>query len=152
MGRKGANYGSSRAMSKALPFSARGKVYCVKGTASERRCTARAPRCCTSRTAACAFDYKNRRLSYTHVKTNPGPNSAEDRKPPDVRIAGIDAANAAKSQSRPSARKGADNAGLRYSAMGARSGPRYPALPKSESRAQKGHSHVAVKGNILMLR
>ena len=43
-------------------------------------------------------DYKNRSLPYTHFKTHPGPDPAEDEKTLDVRMAEIVAASSAKPQ------------------------------------------------------
>jgi hypothetical protein len=44
------------------------------------------------------IDYKNRSLPYTHFKTNPGPDPAEDEKTLDARMAEIVATNAARFQ------------------------------------------------------
>ncbi len=46
-------------------------------------------------------DYKNRGLPYTHFKTNPGPDPAEDEKTLDARVAEIVASQAASSRAEP---------------------------------------------------
>jgi transposase len=87
-----------RTLSKALTFSAAGKVYCVKTNGPGTALRGARVTLLHFQDGGMRIDYKNRSLPYTHFKTNPGPGPAEDEKTLDVRMAEIAAANAAKSQ------------------------------------------------------
>jgi len=93
-----------RTLSKALTFSAGGKVYCVKTTGPGTALRGARVTLLHFQDGGMRIDYKNRNLSYTHFKTNPGPDPAEDEKTLDARMAEIVAANAARAQPSPSAR------------------------------------------------
>ena len=90
-----------RTLSKALTFSAGGKVYCGKtnGPGTARR---------GARVTLLHFqdggmrvDYKDRSLPYTHFKTNPGPDPTADEIPLDARMAQILAARLPQREAEP---------------------------------------------------
>ena len=87
-----------RTLSKALTFSSGGKLYCVKtsgpGTALRGACVT----LLHFQDGGMRIDYKNRSLPYTHFKTNPGPDPAEDEKTLDARMAEIIAPGPARPQ------------------------------------------------------
>jgi transposase len=95
-----------RTLSKALTFSAAGKVYCVKTNGPGTALRGARVTLLHFQDGGMRIDYKNRSLSYTHFKTNPGPDPAEDEKTLEARMAGIVAANAARPQAQPVSRQG----------------------------------------------
>jgi transposase len=84
-----------RTLSKALTFSAAGKVYCVKTNGPGTALRGARVTLLHFQDGRMRIDYKNRSLPYTHVKTRPGPDPAEDEKSLDARMAGIVEADAA---------------------------------------------------------
>ena len=87
-----------RVLSKALPFSVGGKVYCVKTNGPGTALRGARITLLHFQDGAMRIDYKNRSLPYTHFKTNPGPGPAEDEKTLEARMAEIIATNSAKPQ------------------------------------------------------
>jgi transposase len=90
-----------RTLSKALTFSAGGRVYCVRTNGPGTALRGARVTLLHFRDGSMRIDYKGRSLPYTHFKTNPGPDPAEDDKTLDARMAEIVAAHAARSQARP---------------------------------------------------
>ena len=84
-----------RTLSKALTFSTAGKVYCVKTNGPGTALRGARVTLLHFQDGRMRIDYKNRNLPYTHVKTRPGPDPAEDEKSLDARMAWIVEANAA---------------------------------------------------------
>ena len=95
-----------RTLSKALTFSVGGKLYCVKTNGPGTALRGARVRLLHFQDGSMRVDYKNRSLPYTHFKTNPGPDSAEDEKTLDARVAEIVAANAARSRAEPVSSQG----------------------------------------------
>jgi transposase len=87
-----------RTLSKALTFSAGGKVYCVKTNGPGTALRGARVTLLHFQDGTMRVDYKNRSLPCTHFKTSPGPDPAEDEKTLDVRMAEIVAASSAKPQ------------------------------------------------------
>ena len=87
-----------RTLSKALTFSAGGRLYCVKTNGPGTALRGARVTLLHFPDGAMRIDYKNRSLPYTHFKTNPGPDPAEDEKTLEARMAGIVAARSAKPQ------------------------------------------------------
>jgi transposase len=90
-----------RILSKALTFSAGGKVYCVKTNGPGTALRGARVTLLHFQNGAMRIDYKNRSLPYTHFKTNPGPDPAEDEKTLDARMAEIVAACPGTPQAQP---------------------------------------------------
>jgi transposase len=90
-----------RTLSKALTFSAAGKVYCVKTSGPGTALRGARVTLLHFQDGTMRVDYKNRSLPYTHFKTKPGPGQVEDEKTLDARMAQIVAVNAASSQAQP---------------------------------------------------
>jgi len=90
-----------RTLSKALTFSAGGQVYCVETSGPGMALRGARVTLLHFQDGAMRVDYRNRSLPYTHVKTNPGPDPAEDEKTLDVRMAQIVVAAAANAQAQP---------------------------------------------------
>jgi transposase len=90
-----------RTLSKALTFSAGGKLYCVKTDGPGTALRGARVTLLHFQDGGMRIDYKNRSLPYTHFKTNPGPDPAQDEKTLDARMAEIVAANSARSQAQP---------------------------------------------------
>ena len=90
-----------RTLSKALTFSAGGKIYCVKTNGPGTALRGARVTLLHFQDGGMRIDYKNRSLPYTHFKTNPGPDPAEDEKTLDARMAEIVAASSAHSQAQP---------------------------------------------------
>ena len=82
-----------RTLSKALTFSAGGKSYCVKTSGPGTALRGARVTLLHFQNGAMRIDYKNRSLPYTHFKTHPGPDPAEDEKTLDARMAAIVAPN-----------------------------------------------------------
>ena len=93
-----------RTLSKALTFSAAGKIYCVKANGPGTALRGARVTLLHFPDGGMRIDYKNRSLPYTHFKTSPGPNPVEDEKTLDARMAGIVAA--ANAQAAPSSPQG----------------------------------------------
>ena len=91
----------NRLLSRALTFSSGGKVYCIKTTGPGTALRGARVTLLHFQDGAMRVDYKNRHLTYTHVKTNPGPAPAEDEKTLDARMSEIVAASSAKPQTQP---------------------------------------------------
>jgi transposase len=87
-----------RTLSKALTFSAGGKLYCIKTNGPGTALRGARVTLLHFQDGDMRIDYKNRSLHYTHFKTNPGPDPAEDEKTLDARMAEIVAASSAKPQ------------------------------------------------------
>jgi transposase len=87
-----------RTLSKALTFSAGGKVYCVKTNGPGTALRGARVTLLHFQDGGMRIDYKNRSLPYTHFKTNPGPDPAEDEKTLDARMVEIVAACSHKPQ------------------------------------------------------
>ena len=85
-----------RTLSKALTFSAGGKLYCIKTAGPGTALRGARVTLLHFQDGAMRVDYRNRSLPYTHFKTNPGPDPAEDEKTLDARIAEIVAAAASE--------------------------------------------------------
>jgi transposase len=90
-----------RTLSKALTFSAAGKLYCVKTDGPGTALRGARVTLLHFQDGSMRIDYKNRSLPYTHFKTNPSPDPAEDEKTLEARMAGIIAANSASVQTQP---------------------------------------------------
>jgi transposase len=90
-----------RTLSKALTFSAGGKVYCVKTSGPGTALRGARVTLLHFQNGTMRIDYKNRSLPYTHFKTNPGPDPAEDEKTLDARMAEIVAVSSARPQAQP---------------------------------------------------
>jgi transposase len=88
-----------RVLSKALTFSVAGKVCCVKTSGPGTALRGARVTILHFLDGTMRVEYKNRTLLYTHFKTNPGPNAAEDEKTIDARMAALVAANTQKSSS-----------------------------------------------------
>ena len=95
-----------RTLSKALTFSAAGKVYCVKTNGPGTALRGVRVTLLHFADGAMRVDYKNRSLAYTHFKTNPGPNPAEDEKTLDARMSQVLAASSARPQAQPARPQG----------------------------------------------
>lgn len=89
-----------RVLSKALTFSAGGKVYCVKTAGPGTALRGARVTLLHFQNGAMRVDYKTRSLPYTHFKTNPGPGPAEDEKTLDARMAQIVAVSSTQPQPR----------------------------------------------------
>ena len=87
-----------RTLSKALTFSAGGKLYCIKTNGPGTALRGARVTLLHFQDGGMRIHYKNRTLPYTHFKTNPGPNPAEDEKTLDARMAAIIAAKPASDQ------------------------------------------------------
>ena len=87
-----------RVLSKALTFSAGGKLYCVKTNGPGTALRGARVTLLHFQDGSMRVDYKNRTLPYTHFKTRPGPDAAEDEKTLDARMAEIVAASSARDQ------------------------------------------------------
>lgn len=87
-----------RVLSKALTFSAAGKLYCVKTNGPGTALRGARVTLLHFQDGAMRVDYKNRTLPYTLFRTNPGPGPAEDEKTLDARMAAILAASSARPQ------------------------------------------------------
>jgi transposase len=87
-----------RVLSKALTFSAAGKVYCVNANGSGMALRGARVTLLHFQDGAMRVDYKNRSLAYTHFKTNPGPRHAESEKTLDARLDQLIAATVAPSR------------------------------------------------------
>jgi transposase len=85
-----------RVLSKALTFSVGGKVCCVKTNGPGTALRGARVTILHFLDGTMRVEYKNRTLPYTHFKTNPRPNAAEDEKTIDARMAALVAANAQK--------------------------------------------------------
>lgn len=90
-----------RTLSKALTFSCAGKVYCVKTNGPGTALRGARVTLLHFQDGAMRIDYKNRSLPYTHFKTNPGPDPAEDEKTLDARMAEIVVAGSSQTQAQP---------------------------------------------------
>ncbi len=90
-----------RVLSKALTFSAGGKVYCVNANGPGMARRGARVTLLHFQDGAMRVDYKNRSLAYTHFKTNPGSRHAESEKTLDARLDQLIAATAAPSRSEP---------------------------------------------------
>ena len=90
-----------RVLSKALTFSAAGKVYCVNANGLGTALRGARVTLLHFQDGAMRVDYKNRSLAYTHFKTNPGPQCAESEKTLDARLAQLIAARAEPSRPEP---------------------------------------------------
>ncbi len=88
-----------RVLSKALTFSAGGKVYCVNANGPGMALRGARVTLLHFQDGAMRVDYKNRSLAYTHFKTNPGSRHAESEKTLDARLDQLIAATAAPSRS-----------------------------------------------------
>jgi transposase len=93
-----------RTLSKALTFSAAGKLYCVKTNGPGTALRGARVTLLHFPDGGMRIDYKNRSLPYTHFKTNPGPSPAEDEKTLDARMGAIVAANAKAQRASPQGR------------------------------------------------
>ena len=78
-----------RVLSTALTFSVGGKVYCVRTNGPGTALRGARVTLLHFQDGAMRVDYKSRSLPYTHFKTNPGPDPAEDEKTIDARMAQI---------------------------------------------------------------
>ena len=85
-----------RTLSRALTFSAGGKVYGVKTNGPGTALRGARVTLLHFQDGAMRVDYKNRSLPYTHFKTKPGPDPAEDEKTLDARMADLIAARSAE--------------------------------------------------------
>ena len=90
-----------RTLSKALTFSAAGKVYCVRTSGPGTALRGARVTLLHFQDGTMRVDYKNRSLPYTHFKTNPAPDPAEDDKTLDARMADIVATRSASPQAQP---------------------------------------------------
>jgi len=90
-----------RTLSKALTFSAGGKLYCVKTSGPGTALRGARVTLLHFQDGAMRIDYKNRSLPYTHFKTHPGPDPAEDEKTLDARMAEIVTPDPARPQAQP---------------------------------------------------
>jgi transposase len=81
-----------RTLSKALTFSAGGKLYCVQTNGPGTALRGARVTLLHFQDGGMRVEYKTRNLTYTHFKTNPGPDPAEDEKTLDARMAEIVAA------------------------------------------------------------
>ncbi len=90
-----------RTLSKALTFSAGGKLYCVNANGPGTALRGARVTLLHFQDGGMRIDYKNRSLPYTHFKTNPGPDPLEDEKTLDARLAEIVAANPVRPQAQP---------------------------------------------------
>ena len=95
-----------RTLSKALTFSAGGKVYCVKTHGPGTALRGARVTLLHFQDGTLRIDYKNRSLPYTPFKTLPGPSAAEDEKTLDARMAALVAAGAAPSAAEPAGARG----------------------------------------------
>jgi transposase len=95
-----------RTLSKALTFSAGGKLYCVKTSGPGTALRGARVTLLHFQDGALRIDYKNRSLPYTHFKTNPGPDPAEDEKTLDARMAKVVAARSTRPQAQPNSPQG----------------------------------------------
>ncbi len=93
-----------RTLSKALTFSAAGKLYCVKTNGPGTALRGARVTLLHFPDGGMRVDYKNRSLPYTHFRTNPGPSPAEDEKTLDARMGAIVAANAKAQRASPQGR------------------------------------------------
>jgi transposase len=93
-----------RTLSKALTFSAAGKLYCVKTNGPGTALRGARVTLLHFPDGGMRIDYKNRSLPYTHFRTNPGPSPAEDEKTLDARMGAIVAANAKAQRASPQGR------------------------------------------------
>ena len=93
-----------RTLSKALTFSAAGKLYCVKTTGPGTALRGARVTLLHFPDGGMRIDYKNRSLPYTHFRTNPGPSPAEYEKTLDARMGAIVAANAKAQRASPQGR------------------------------------------------
>ena len=84
-----------RTLSKALTFSSGGRSYCVKTNGPGTALRGARVTLLHFQDGVMRIDYKNRSLLYTHFKTRPGPDPAEDEKSLDARMARIVEPNAA---------------------------------------------------------
>jgi transposase len=84
-----------RTLSKALTFSANGKVYCIKTHGPGTALRGARVTLLHFQDGSLRIDYKNRTLPYTAFKTLPGPSPAEDEKTLDARVTTLIAASAA---------------------------------------------------------
>jgi len=90
-----------RILSKALTFSAGGKLYCIKTAGPGTALRGARVTLLHFHDGTMRVDYKSRSLTYTQFKTNPGPDPAEDEKTLDARMAEIVAASSANTQPHP---------------------------------------------------
>lgn len=95
-----------RVLSKGLTFSVGGKVHCIKTSGPGTALRGARVTLLHFQDGRMRVDFKNRSLSYTHFKTNPGPDPAEDEKSLDARMADIVAASFAKAQAQPAGPQG----------------------------------------------
>ena len=85
-----------RTLSKALTFSSGGKLYCIKTTGPGAALRGARVTLHHFVDGQMRVAYKGRALPYTHFKTRPGPEPAEDEKTLDARLDAIIAASAAR--------------------------------------------------------
>ena len=96
----------TRILSKALTFSSGGKLYCVRTSGPGAALRGACVTLLHFQDGSMRIDYKNRSLPYTHFKTNPGPEPAQDEKTLDARMAEILAAGSPRTQAQPVSRQG----------------------------------------------
>ena len=83
-----------------MTFSTGGKIYCGKTAGPGTALRGARVTLLHFQDGAMRVDYKGRTLACTHVRTRPGPRSAEDEKTLDARMSEIVAA-AAKAKTEP---------------------------------------------------
>jgi len=86
----------ARTLSRALTFSAGGKLYCVRTHGPGTALRGARVTLLHFQDGTMRVDYKNRSLPYTHFRSSRGPDPVEDEKTLDARMAIILAANPAR--------------------------------------------------------
>ena len=95
-----------RTLSKALTFSAGGKLHCIKTTGPGTALRGARVTLMHMRNGDMRVLYKGRALPYTHFKTRPGPRNAEDEKTLDARVDALIATSAARPRAEPTLAQG----------------------------------------------
>ena len=95
-----------RTLSKALTFSAGGKVYCINTRGPGTALRGARVTLLHFQDGTLRVDYKNRLLPYTHFKTTPGPSPAEDEKTLEARMAALIVAGAEPHLAEPARARG----------------------------------------------
>ncbi|MGD0184102.1 MAG: ISNCY family transposase [Roseiarcus sp.] len=95
-----------RTLSKALTFSCRGKLYCIKTTGPGAALRGARVALHHFLNGEMRVLYKGRALPYTHFKTRPGPAPAEDEKTLEARLDALLAARAAPPQAQTASAQG----------------------------------------------
>jgi transposase len=95
-----------RTLSKALTFSAGGKVYCIKTHGPGTALRGARVTLLHFQDGSLRIDYKNRSLPYTPFKTLPGPSPAEDEKTLDARMTALIAASDTQPPPQPAMARG----------------------------------------------